>query len=148
VAENLKEDLMTSAQRSLPLARPAVPKPTLAFHFAALAVAIAFALPLGGCGLVDSMDGVNTACKMKTTGIAAQAEILSTWETGMRVNDEPVIGMHVRVLADDRPPFEVDIKRSLVDIIHIPQFQPGSKVPVIYDPKDPTKIGLDVYRCD
>ena len=112
-----------------------------------LALAGAFAILALGCGMIDQYTGVKTACELKGVGVAAQADILAVWETGIRVNDEPVIGLKVRVLADDRPPFEAEIPRALISFLSVPQFQPGKQVPVVFDPKNPTKIGLDIYRC-
>jgi hypothetical protein len=141
---------MTSVNRSdrstAPAARAAR---TRRLRFVPLALLLGAAVPLAGCfGLIDQMVGVNTACQLKTTGVAAQAEILSIWETGISVNDEPVIGLRVRVLADDRPPFEADIKHALISFLTVPQFQPGNKVPVVFDPQNPANIGLDIYRCN
>jgi hypothetical protein len=147
VAPHRKEALMTTAPFFAQIRRRAWPTRAAVLRWTPLALVGALALSLGGCGLIDSIDGVSMACSMKKTGVAAQAEIMSIWQTGMEVNHDPVIGLHVRVLAEDRPPFEADIKRALIPMIHIPQFQPGSQVPVIYDPKDTTKIGLDVYSC-
>ncbi|MEO8505054.1 MAG: hypothetical protein ABI609_14235 [Acidobacteriota bacterium] len=100
-----------------------------------------------GCGMVDRVTGVKTACDLRATGVPAQAEILAIWETGWSVNNEPVIGIRVRVLADDRAPFEAEIPKALIGILQVPQFQPGRQVPVVYDPRDPSKVGLDIYTC-
>jgi len=78
------------------------------------------------------------------TGVSAQAEILEHWETGIKVNDEPVIGLRVRVKPADRPPYEATIKRVLISQLEIPQFQPGAVIPVRFDPKDPSRVSIDL----
>jgi uncharacterized protein DUF3592 len=114
------------------------------FRFAFVLAGASLAL---ACGMIDRMTGVKTACDLRASGIPAQAEILSIWETGISVNEEPVIGIRLRVLAEDQPPFEATIPKALIGRLQVPQFQPGSHVPVIYDPKNPSRVGLDIYAC-
>jgi hypothetical protein len=81
---------------------------------------------------------------LQTTGVSTRAEILETWETGIKVNDEPVIGLKVRVKPADGAPYEATIKRVLISQLQIPQFQPGAVIPVRYDPKDPSRVSIDL----
>ena len=99
------------------------------------------------CGTIDRMTGVTTACDLRASGIPARAEVLSIWDTGMTVNEDPVIGIRLWVLAEDQPAFEASIPRALIGRLQVPQLQPGSHVPVIYDPKNPSRVGLDIYAC-
>ncbi|HEX3531951.1 MAG TPA: PDZ domain-containing protein [Thermoanaerobaculia bacterium] len=81
---------------------------------------------------------------LQTTGVSARAEILETWETGIKVNDEPVIGLKVRVTPTDGTPYEATIKRVLISQLEIPRFQPGAVIPVRYDPKDLSRVSIDL----
>jgi len=81
---------------------------------------------------------------LQTTGISTQAEILERWETGMEVNEEPVIGLKVRVTPAGGTPYEATIKRVLISKLDIPRFQPGAVIPVRYDPKDPSRVSIDL----
>jgi hypothetical protein len=100
-----------------------------------------------GCGMIDRMSGVATARELQASGIAAEAEILSIWETGIKVNDEPVIGLKVTVKPPDgRPAYEATIPKSLVRFVDIPQFQPGKVIAVRIDPKNPSIVAIDVYK--
>ena len=36
--------------------------------------------------------------------------------------------------------------KIVISRVHIPQFQPGATVPVRIDPKDPTRVSLDIYE--
>jgi hypothetical protein len=99
-----------------------------------------------GCGMIDRMSGVATARELQASGIAAKAEILSIQETGMKVNDDPVIGLKVRVQPADGPAYDATIPKSLVRYVDLPQFQPGSVIPVRIDPKDPSRVAIDLYK--
>src|SRR5436305_8581647 len=69
---------------------------------------------LAGCGMVDRISGVSTAKDLQATGVAAPAEILRIWDTGITVNKDPVIGMDVLVRPTDRPPYQAKIEKSLI----------------------------------
>lgn len=101
---------------------------------------------LSGCALVDSMSGTSEARELQSKGIGADALILKIWDTGITVNDDPVIGLLVRVELRDGSEYEAEIPKSRVSRVHIPQFQPGQRVPVRIDPGNPQRVALDVYR--
>jgi|HubBroStandDraft_3_1064219.scaffolds.fasta_scaffold17252_2 hypothetical protein len=110
-------------------------------------------LPLGlalaglaaGCGMIDRMSGVSTARELQASGIAAKGEVLSIWETGIKVNGDPVIGLKVRVQPPEGAPYEATIPKSLIRFVDVPQFQPGKVVAIRIDPKQPARVALDVY---
>jgi hypothetical protein len=110
-----------------------------------LPILLALAL-LAGCGMVDRMSGVSTAKDLQATGVAAPAEILRIWDTGITVNKDPVIGMDILVRPTDRPPYEAKIEKSLISRLDVPQFQPGKVIQVRFDPKEPGRVAIDVYR--
>jgi hypothetical protein len=43
-------------------------------------------------------------------------------------------------------PYEAVIPKSRISRVHVPQFQPGWQVPVRIDPRDPSRVALDVYK--
>ena len=98
------------------------------------------------CGLVDQMSGVSLAKELETRGIAAPAEILRLWDTGITVNKDPVIGLEVEVRPPDRPPYKATIEKSLISRLDIPQFQPGKVIQVRFDPQAPERVAIDVYK--
>lgn len=99
------------------------------------------------CGMIDQWTGMNTACELRADGVPARAEILSIWDTGITVNDEPVIGLRVRVMPLEGADFEAEIPKALIGRLQVPQYQPGKIVPVVFSRADQTKVGLDVYPC-
>ena len=115
-----------------------------ALRFAAVLAGAILAL---ACVTIDGLSGARIACGLRASGIPAQAEILSIWDTGISINEDPVIGIRLRVLAEDQPPFEASIPNTLIGRLQVPQFQPGNHVPVLYDPKNPSRVGLDIYTC-
>lgn len=109
-------------------------------------VLVAVALLLcAGCGAIDQMSGVSTAKELRATGIAAPAEILRIWDTGITVNEDPVIGMDVEVRPTDRPPYQAKIGKSLISRLDVPQFQPGKVIQVRFDAKEPGRVAIDMY---
>lgn len=101
------------------------------------------ALLAAGCSsmMVDLGGGLTP--ELERGGIAASAEILEIWDTGWTINDNPVIGMKVRVRPADRAPYEATIEKTTVSRIAIPQFQPGAVVPVRFDPQNPAVVAVD-----
>jgi hypothetical protein len=99
-----------------------------------------------GCGTIDRLTGVAAARELQASGIAAQAEVLSLWDTGITVNQDPVIGLKVEVRPADRPPYQATIAKSLVSRLDVPRFQPGQVIAVRFDPRDPSRVAIDVYK--
>ena len=105
-----------------------------AFLAAALLASCAGTLRSFGGGMTD---------ELRADGVLARAEILELWDTGWTINDDPVVGLRVRVAATDRLPFEARIEKTTISRLAVPQFQPGQVVPVRYDPRDPAVIAVD-----
>jgi hypothetical protein len=80
--------------------------------------------------------------ELLATGAPAQARIVQVQETGMRINDMPVLNFLLEVTPmNGQPPFQVWTRRR-VGTYQIMQFQIGSILPVRYDPADPTKVAI------
>ena len=110
------------------------------------ALALLFTLLLAGCAVADRMSGVSEAKRLQEAGTPATARILKIWDTGITVNDDPVIGLEVEVSREDGSVYTATIPKSLISRLDIPQFQPGMSISVRIDPQDPTKVALDVYQ--
>lgn len=74
-------------------------------------------------------------------GVAAQATIVNIWETGLYVNNRPQIGIMLEMVGPDGRIFQVETK-MIISQLQIPQFQPGTRVAVKYDPANYTKIAI------
>ncbi len=104
-------------------------------------------LLLSGCvlHLIDRMTGEDQANLIRKTGTSGTARVLELRDTGMTLNDNPVVSMRVEVHADGVEPFEATMK-ALVGRLDVPLVQPGSVLPVKYDPNDHTRVALDMYE--
>lgn len=103
------------------------------------------AVLLSGCAVVNRMDGVAKARDLQKRGVGAEATILRVWDTGMTVNDDPVVNLLLEVRPADGNQYQAQTK-ALISRIDVPQFQPGNVIPVVYDPKDPAQVAINVYK--
>lgn len=100
---------------------------------------------ISGCAVVNHMDGVSKAKDLQKRGLEAEATIVRVWDTGMTVNDDPVVGLLLDVSVPGEESYQAETK-ALISRIDVPQFQPGNKIPVVYDPKDPKQVAINVYK--
>jgi hypothetical protein len=113
-------------------------------HLDGLAAAL-LAVSLVACGLIDNWSGVSDAKELQQTGLPARATILEIWDTGMTINNDPVIGLRIEVTPDGRPPYIATITKALISRLDVPQFQPERVIPVRVDPTDPQRVAIDFY---
>jgi hypothetical protein len=81
---------------------------------------------------------------LMATGKQGEATILSMEDTGMRINDDPRLTLTLEVRIPGYPPYQIR-KTMTIEMIRMPQVQPGSIVAVLADPEQPTnpdKVGL------
>ena len=102
-------------------------------------------LLVAGCGALDQMTGEGEAKRIRSVGRAAEARVLRIWDTGITVNNDPVVAFLLQVRPKEGTPYEVET-RGLVSRLDIPQVQPGAILPVAIDPLDPKKVALAIYR--
>ena len=102
-------------------------------------------LILAGCSVIGHYSGEGDNRPIRETGLAASAEVLEIWDTGVRVNDNPVVGFRLRVTLEDGTSYEAET-RNVVSVVHIPQVQPGAVLPVKVDPGDRERVALDIYE--
>ncbi len=113
------------------------------------ALALLLALTMvatSGCAIANRMSGVSEAKRLQEAGTPATAHILKIWDTGITVNDDPVIGMEVEISREDGSVYTATIPKSLISRLDIPQFQPGMSISVRIDPQDPAMVAIDVYK--
>ncbi len=93
--------------------------------------------------MIGPFTGEDVARDVRANGLSATATVLEIWETGVRVNGNPVVGFLLEVRAEGLAPYEAKTK-ALISILAIPRIQPGAVLPVKYDPADPTRVALDI----
>ncbi len=94
--------------------------------------------------MIASYTGEDIAKDIRAFGLPASGTVLKIWETGVRVNDNPVVGFLLEVHAEGIEPYEAETK-CMISILWIPQIQPGKTLPIKYDPEDPSRIALDIF---
>ena len=98
----------------------------------------------GGCAVADRISGVSEAKTLQEIGEPAEAEIIKIWDTGITVNNNPVVGFLLEVRPAGKPTYQAKTKLR-ISRLDIPRFQPGALVSVRIDPRDPKHVALDVY---
>jgi Short C-terminal domain len=94
-----------------------------------------------GLVLLGRAAGHRTA-RLLATGTRGMATVLDIQDTGVTINDNPRLRLHLQVRpADDTPPFETTIALT-VSRIDIPRR--GDQRPVIFDPADHSSLRWDL----
>jgi hypothetical protein len=89
-------------------------------------------------GQAGMMDPAGTAA-LYGTGLAGSATIDAVSDTGMFVNEAPVLELDMTVTLPGREPYKAK-HRQLVSHAALARFQPGSVMPVRVSPDDPQTL--------
>lgn len=100
---------------------------------------------LSGCAVVDRMSGEGEAKRIRRVGQPAEALVLEIRDTGITLNDDPIVAFRLEVRRPGSAPYVVET-RGRVGRLDVPQVQPGAVLPVAVDPSDPGKVALRIYR--
>jgi hypothetical protein len=79
------------------------------------------------------------AAAMYSGGVAGSATIDSVADTGVFINEAPVLELSMTVTVPGRPPYPVN-HRQLVSHAALARFQPGSVLPVRVSQQDPNQL--------
>jgi hypothetical protein len=113
---------------------------------AGLALATLGCAALGCAAIVDKVSGRGEACAILAIGTPATGTIVRLVDTRTTINDDPLVEFVLRVVPAEGEAYEARA-RALISRLDVPQFQPGRVVPVRYDPKDRSRIALDLWSC-
>lgn len=91
--------------------------------------------------VMKKMKGQNQ--DLLTKGEKATARVLKLEETGMLINNQPLVNIQLSVQRASGPPYEASCQKVL-SILAIPRVQPGEDVAVRVDPKNPARVALDL----
>ena len=83
------------------------------------------------------------AAELQARGVEAYAEIKNIQPTGMTVNDVPQYRIELRVMPEGGEPVKAFVER-LMGPVDAARLQPGTTVPVLVDPEDPTQVIIEV----
>jgi len=101
-------------------------------------------LMAGGCAIADRWGGVSDAKALQKAGEPAEATIIKIWDTGITINNDPVVGFLLEVRPSGRPAYQAETKLR-ISRLDISEVQPGTVVAVRIDPQDPKHVALDIY---
>ena len=99
------------------------------------------------CSIVEKYTGEGENEHIRKTGSPASAEVIEIWDTGIRFNNNPVVGFRLVVTLADGTFCEAKTK-NLVSVVHIPQVQPGAILPVKVHQKNCKLVALDIFEED
>ncbi|WP_188111319.1 SHOCT domain-containing protein [Nocardioides antri] len=71
--------------------------------------------------------------RLRRTGRRALAQVLSVEQTGVRINDQPLLELRLRIEGGDVTPFEAE-SRSVISDVRLPLLYAGP-LPVLVDPE-------------
>lgn len=91
--------------------------------------------------LIRSARAWRVRAKLLLTGADAMATLIRTWDTGVRINDAPQVGMLVEVQPPGGAPFRAEVTGT-IPIVHLSMVQPGARLHVRYDPAVPGEVAL------
>jgi hypothetical protein len=83
--------------------------------------------------------------RIEQSGTPGEAKIISVGQTGMLINNNPVIEFDFEVTLPGVAPYRTKT-RSTVPIIALPRVMPGATVPIKAGPSDQSKIVVDWSR--
>lgn len=92
-----------------------------------LDVGIAFLIALG------RTNSQKKTARLLSIGRRGVAEVLSVEQTNVRINEQPLLNLHVRIHGDDMAPFEAHT-RSVIPDFRLPLLYAGP-IPVLVDPE-------------
>jgi uncharacterized protein DUF3592 len=76
------------------------------------------------------------------SGVQANAQIVEIWDTGVTVNNQPQIGMKLRVTPQTGMPYDVETK-MVISRLQTAYYQPGVSCVVRYDPNDQSSVAIE-----
>jgi len=76
-------------------------------------------------------------------GPRGEATVTSVQDTGVQVNNMPMLEVGLQVSLEGRDPYAASV-RQVVQRSAVPRVQPGMKVPVRVDPEHPESIAIDL----
>jgi hypothetical protein len=79
---------------------------------------------------------------LQANGIAASAEILGLSQTGTYINEQPMVGFTLRVMAPGREVITLD-HQQVVPHVALGSIAPGRLVGVLVDPQNPATLVID-----
>jgi hypothetical protein len=82
-----------------------------------------------------------TAAQLATTGERADAQVVSSRDTGTQINLQPMLELQLLVMRQGQPPYPATV-RQMVPNAQLGLVAPGSTISVWVDPANPSTVLL------
>ena len=79
-------------------------------------------------------------------GLPATVTVEGVWTVGSYMNMSPVVRLQVQVRRDDGTPPYGAVFDEVVAQIHLARIQPGARIAVCVDPRNPVDMAIDWIR--
>ncbi len=79
--------------------------------------------------------------RLLANGVQATAKIIDISDTGVTVNQNPMVKLLLEVQPADGKAFQTQVK-TIISRLDIPQIQPGTEVPVVYNPANTKEVAI------
>lgn len=112
-----------------------------------LLLALASLLLAACSAIVGRYSGRAEACAIIANGVPARARVQRLVDTGISINDDPVVEFVLDVDSGDGRAHEARA-RALVSRLDVPAVQPGRIFAIHYDPQQPERAAIDGWDCD
>ncbi|GAA3098683.1 hypothetical protein [Streptosporangium carneum] len=96
-------------------------------------------------GFLSAVSRLSGEDDLLVAGLPGRADILAMTDTGMSVNDCPVVRFRLAVRAGEAEPYVVDHRQTLPRLL-VGAVLPGRGVSVRVDPADPGRLTVDWAR--
>src|SRR6188474_3470707 len=83
-----------------------------------------------------------SSAKLLKTGEQATATILSVADTGITVNDSPMVKLKLKVKRPNHPDYETEAQQ-LISRLQTSYYQPGQQLSIRIDPHDHSKVAVE-----
>ena len=109
--------------------------------FSLVVTVLSMALPLGILYVVFKTMSANAAAEreLMEKGTPAAATITAVGQTGMFINNNPQVQIVLEVVPEEGEPYTATVTKVL-QLIQLPQVQPGKLVDVRIDPENPKRM--------
>jgi hypothetical protein len=113
-------------------------------YFTAGVVLVGIAVVLILVGIVLRV-AAGKKLRIQQHGTPGEAKVVSLGQTGMVVNNNPVVEFDLEVTLPGMAPYRTTT-RATVPMVALPRVMPGARLPIKADPSEPSKIVVDWAR--
>ena len=96
------------------------------------------------CSTFQTVGSSEYTGELQKTGVPAQATVLSIFDTGESINGYNIVRLAVEVRPAEGQPYQATVGRLVISCLQAFQYQPGKIIAVRYDPRDKSRVAVDL----